>query len=100
MGFTYGLFIDAFKLASWAALPPAWLLLLTLLITAHMADISHILCGFKFQWPFLFSSLVLLLCEDWPHWPLLALLLELLDYCYQITHGICISGVQNLHIAS
>ena len=45
MGFTYGLFIDAFKLASWAALPPAWLLL-TPLITAHMTVIWHIQYGF------------------------------------------------------
>ena len=45
MGFTYGLFIDAFKLASWAALPPAWLLL-TPLITAHMAVIWYIQYSF------------------------------------------------------
>jgi hypothetical protein len=59
MGFTYGLFIDAFKLASWAALPPAWLLL-TPLITAHMAVIWHI------QYGCIAGTFSFLLCEDWP----------------------------------
>ena len=47
MGFTYGLFIDAFKLASWAAACPAWLLLRTLLVTANMTCIWYI---HSFMW--------------------------------------------------
>ena len=66
MGFTYGLFIDAFKLASWAALPSAgcfshpW--------SPHTWQLYGIYSMVLLSGPLSFFLGLVLLCEDWPHY--------------------------------